>query len=95
MGYGDYIAISKKFTVVIISSVRSINKDEHNIATRFIHFIDSAYFNRVLLFMEIDCEPEKIYSSGTKYFEFKRTISRLREMNSEAYLNTQDVIDYY
>ena len=48
-------------------------------------FIDNAYFNRVLLFIEIDCNPEEIYIAGSRKAEFKRTISRLNEMNSASY----------
>ena len=87
LGYGDYVAISKKFEIIILSSVRSISEGENNIATRFINFIDNAYFNRVLLFIEIDCSPEEIYIAGNKKSEFKRTISRLHEMNSKDYSN--------
>ena len=87
LGYGDYVEISKKFEIIILSSVRAISRDENNIATRFINFIDNAYFNRVLLFIEIDCSPEEIYMSGSKKSEFKRTISRLNEMNSRDYSN--------
>lgn len=85
LGYADYVAISKKFKIIILSSVRAISKDESNIATRFINFIDNAYFNRVLLFIEIDCNPEEIYIAGSRKAEFKRTISRLNEMNSASY----------
>lgn len=87
LGYGDYVAISKKFEIIILSSVRAISEGENNIATRFINFIDNAYFNRVLLFIEIDCRPEEIYIAGNKKAEFKRTISRLNEMNSKDYSN--------
>ena len=87
LGYGDYVAISKKFEIIILSSVRAISEGENNIATRFINFIDNAYFNRVLLFIEIDCSPEGIYIAGSRKAEFKRTISRLNEMNSKDYSN--------
>lgn len=85
LGYADYVAISKKFKIIILSSVKAISEDESNIATRFINFIDNAYFNRVLLFIEIDCSPEEIYIAGSRKAEFKRTISRLNEMNSANY----------
>lgn len=86
LGYADYVAISKKFKIIILSSVRRILEDENNIATRFINFIDNAYFNRVLLFIEIDCNLEEIYIAGNRKAEFRRTISRLTEMNSASYV---------
>lgn len=92
LGYGDYVALSKKFGIIVLSSVRAISEDENNIATRFINFIDNAYFNRVLLFIEIECNPEKIYISGSKKSEFERTVSRLHEMNSKDYLKDNNKV---
>ena len=93
LGYADYVALAKKFEIIILSSVRSISEEENNIATRFINFIDNAYFNRVLLFIEIACKPEEIYIAGSRKAEFKRTVSRLYEMNSRDYaLNDKKVV---
>jgi len=85
LGYGDYVALAKRFKIIILSSVRAISEEENNIATRFINFIDNSYFNRVLLFIEIACKPEEIYIKGSRKAEFERTVSRLYEMNSRDY----------
>ncbi|MDC0864997.1 cell division protein ZapE [Rickettsiaceae bacterium] len=87
LGYADYVNICKSFRVIVLESVRAIEEDEQNIATRFINFIDNIYFARVLLFAEIICDIKKIYPKGKKIGEFARTISRLQEMNSANYLN--------
>ena len=86
MSYADYVNLTEQFKIIIVESVRKIRTDETDIVTRFINFIDNAYFNKVVLFMEIQCLPEEIYSSSKKKDEFSRTISRLAEMNSEEYL---------
>ena len=86
IGYGDYVAINERFKIIIVEKVRKILENETDILTRFINFIDNAYFNKVILFMELECEPELIYSAGHKKPEFKRTVSRLIEMNSNEYL---------
>jgi cell division protein ZapE len=85
LGYGDYVALAKKFEIIILSSVRAISEEENNLATRFINFIDNVYFNRVLLFIEIACKPEEIYIKGSRKAEFERTVSRLYEINSKDY----------
>jgi cell division protein ZapE len=90
LGYADYVTLSEKFEIIILSSVRCISEDEGNLITRFINFIDNAYFNRVLLFIEIDCAPEELYISTTRNKEFERTVSRLNEMNSKNYLHTEN-----
>lgn len=82
IGYADYVNITEKFNIIIIQNIRKITENETDIATRFINFIDNAYFNKVLLFMEAESSVELLYTDGKKINEFKRTISRLNEMNS-------------
>jgi len=86
IGYADYVNLTEQFKIIVVESVRRINEDETDIATRFINFIDNAYFNKVVLFMEIECLPEEIYPFSKKRGEFIRTVSRLAEMNSDEYL---------
>ncbi|MEA0970864.1 putative ZapE-like AFG1-like ATPase C-terminal domain protein [Candidatus Megaera venefica] len=86
IGYADYVNLTEQFKIIVVESVRRINEDETDIATRFINFIDNAYFNKVVLFMEIECLPEEIYPFSKKKGEFIRTVSRLAEMNSDEYL---------
>ena len=87
LGYADYVAICERFKIIILESVRPIAEDEVNLITRFINFIDNAYFYKILLFIELETEPDQIYKKGKKREEFIRTISRLNEMNSNEYLN--------
>lgn len=82
----DYIELGKKFEVIIVENVPIIAEDETDLAIRFINFIDNVYFYKVLLFISLATSPEKIYPRGRRVSEFKRTISRLHEINSESYL---------
>lgn len=82
LGYADYVNICKYFSVIVVSSVRNINEYESGLITRFINFIDNAYFEKISLFMELESSIEKIYEKGVKIQEFERTISRLNEMNN-------------
>lgn len=81
----DFVEIAKHFTVIIMENVPKIAKDETDYAIRFINFIDNIYFHKVLLFISLADEPEKIYPAGKRVDEFKRTISRLYEINSHDY----------
>jgi len=87
LGYADYVAICERFKIIVLESVRPIAEDEVNLITRFINFIDNAYFYKILLFVELETNPDQIYTKGKKREEFVRTISRLNEMNSNEYLN--------
>ncbi|MCC8372297.1 MAG: tRNA (adenosine(37)-N6)-threonylcarbamoyltransferase complex ATPase subunit type 1 TsaE [Rickettsia endosymbiont of Pseudomimeciton antennatum] len=87
LGYVDYVHICQKFSVIIVENIRIISSDNTDLAVRFINFVDNAYFYKVVLFMTLQDEPVKIYQNGLRGDEFKRTISRLHEMNSDSYVN--------
>lgn len=86
LGYADYVNLCQRFTVIMVENVNIIDSNNSDIAVRFINFIDNAYFYKVILFMTLEVEPIKIYQNGLRKDEFKRTVSRLYEMNSESYV---------
>ncbi len=81
----DYIEISKEFHTVILSNVPIINSDDE--ARRFISFIDECYDRKVKLIISAAELPEKIYVKSRLKEKFKRTVSRLTEMQSKDYLS--------
>ena len=85
LGYADYVNICQKYSIIILEDVPTISADNSDLITRFINFIDNAYFYKVLLFATLYTSPEEIYKDGKRAGEFLRTVSRLHEMNSEAY----------
>lgn len=86
LSYIDYVNICQKFNVIIVQNVQIIPPDNTDTVIRFINFIDNAYFYKILLFISLEDKPYKIYQGQARAEEFKRTISRLNEMNSESYL---------
>ncbi|CAK6513185.1 cell division protein ZapE [Rickettsia helvetica] len=90
LSYIDYVNICQNFNVIIVGNVHTIDANDTNTAVRFINFIDNAYFYKILLFMSLEDNPNKIYQGSARATEFKRTISRLNEMNSESYLLNND-----
>ncbi|MGX6960207.1 MAG: cell division protein ZapE [Rickettsia endosymbiont of Pentastiridius leporinus] len=91
LSYIDYVNICQNFNVIIVQDIQIILPEDTNIAVRFINFVDNAYFYKILLFMSLSANPNKIYQGSTRANEFKRTISRLNEMNSESYLLNNDL----
>lgn len=81
LGIVDYVEISKQFKTIVLENVRPIAENEGDIITRFITFIDNAYFHQVQLFMNIKVKPSDIYIQGPRKDTFQRTLSRLHEMN--------------
>lgn len=83
--YADYSYITKLYKIFVVESVRRIQENETDIITRFINFIDNAYYNNILLFLSSDCPLNEIYKSGKKQQEFQRVLSRLNEMDGMSY----------
>ncbi|RYE06535.1 MAG: cell division protein ZapE [Rickettsiaceae bacterium] len=86
IGYIDYINICQKYKIIILQNIIRIEANHSDLITRFINFIDNAYFYKVLLFATMEVSPQMIYPQGQRITEFQRTLSRLAEMNSESYL---------
>ncbi len=85
-GASDYLAIARTFHAVIIVGIPVMGPDMRNEAARFVTLIDALYEYRVKLLASADAEPDGLYPAGDGRFEFERTVSRLLEMRSEAYL---------
>ena len=87
LSYNDYIEICQHFSTIIIENVPVLHAENTDEAIRFINLIDNIYFHRNLLFITMDTSPEELYLNGKRSLEFKRTISRLHEMESDNYFN--------
>jgi cell division protein ZapE len=85
-GAADYLAVARTFHTVIVVGIPVMGPEMRNEATRFVTLIDALYENKVKLFVSAAVEPEELYPSGDGSFEFQRTVSRLKEMQSAGYM---------
>ena len=58
-------------------------------ARRFTWLVDVFYDDRVKLIVSAEAAPEAIFTEGDSSAEFQRTVSRLHEMQSVEYLQTE------
>src|SRR6185312_11276398 len=86
LGAADYIAIATHFHTVIIAEIPLMTPDQRNEARRFMTLIDALYEHKTNLICAAADVPDKLYVGGDGAREFKRTASRLIEMQSLAYL---------
>ncbi|MBI3517356.1 MAG: cell division protein ZapE [Proteobacteria bacterium] len=86
LGASDYLALAARFHTLIIDQVPELGQALHNEARRFITLIDALYESKTKLVMAAAAAPEHLYPEGTGAFEFRRTVSRLMEMQSADYL---------
>ncbi|HUA56301.1 MAG TPA: cell division protein ZapE [Candidatus Sulfotelmatobacter sp.] len=86
LGASDYLALASRYHTVILDKVPVLGPARHNEARRFITLIDALYESKTKLVMAAEATAEQLYPDGTGAFEFKRTVSRLMEMQSADYL---------
>jgi cell division protein ZapE len=86
LGAADYLAIAQRFHTVIIVGIPKLSADNRNQAKRFVTLIDALCDHKVKLLCAADAPPQQLYPAGDGSFEFERTVSRLMEMQSAAYL---------
>ena len=84
----DYLKIAHEFHTVILDHIPMMDYAQRNEAKRFIILIDTLYDNAVKLLASAGAKPDELYTAteGYEANEFKRTVSRLIEMRSQAYL---------
>jgi len=84
-GAEDYLAIAKQFHTIILENIPKMGYDRRNETKRLMTLIDVLYDTRRRVVITAEAPPEKIYYGTDLAFEFERTISRLREMQSSSY----------
>ena len=91
--YADYVDLAKRFHTVILSGVPTMSPKASDAARRFTWLVDVFYDDRVKLVVGAAAQPEALFTEGgdakTAAAEFQRTTSRLHEMQSAAYLQTE------
>ena len=82
----DYLEIATQFHTVFLSDVPQMPMRMASEARRFTWLVDVLYDRRVKLIMSAEVAPEALYTEGPLVHEFPRTVSRLKEMQSGAFL---------
>jgi cell division protein ZapE len=86
LGAEDYLKIAQTYHTVFLENIPKMTYDRRNEAKRLMTLVDALYENKTRLIVTADAPPDKLYYGHDHEFEFQRTISRLLEMQSEAYL---------
>ncbi|MFQ6546379.1 cell division protein ZapE [Aestuariibius sp. 2305UL40-4] len=85
LGPADYLAVAEAVRVLILEDIPQLGRSNFNEARRFVTLIDALYEAKVRLICTAAAVPEMLYVEGEGSFEFERTASRLREMQSEGW----------
>jgi cell division protein ZapE len=82
----DYLALAERFDTVFLERAPVLTPARRNEARRLVTLVDALYEARTRLVVLAEAEPEDLYPAGDGAFEFERTVSRLQEMRSAAWL---------
>lgn len=86
LGAADYLAIAVHYHAVILSGIPKMGPEKRNEARRFMTLVDALYEHNVALICSAADVPDRLHPVGESAFEFRRTVSRLIEMQSADYL---------
>ncbi len=81
----DYLAVAKAFHTVLLDRVPRMGRERRDAARRFVLLIDTLYDERVRLECSAAAAPDALYFEGDGAETFRRTASRLIEMQGADY----------
>ena len=84
----DYIELAEQFHTLLLSNIPVMDEYMDDKARRFIYLIDALYDKGVNIILSAEAAPEKLYTGDMLKFAFRRTLSRLIEMQSKQYNQT-------
>jgi cell division protein ZapE len=82
----DYLAVAQEFHTILLDHIPVLTPERRNQARRFVLLIDTLYDEGVKLICSAEAPPDALYAVGDGDDAFRRTASRLAEMQSEDYL---------
>jgi cell division protein ZapE len=85
----DYLEIASRFHTVILSGIPQMSAAMSSEARRFTWLIDVFYDHKIKLIMSAAVEPDQLYTQGMLANEFHRTVSRIMEMQSREYMDSE------
>ena len=92
-GPADYIEIGRLYQTILISNVPQMDENQNDVAKRFLTLVDEFYDRNVKLLLSAATTPEYLYTGKRLQKAFRRTVSRLIEMQTHDYLAKQHLPD--
>ncbi len=91
LGPTDYLAIANEFNTILMADIPRLSTEIRDQSRRFVTLIDALYEHNVKLICTAAVPVEQLTIKDNT-FDFKRTRSRLIEMQSDRYIQRQHLI---
>ena len=92
-GVADYIEIARQFQTVFVEGIPQMDDMDNDRARRFITMVDEFYDRNVKLIVTAQVTAQELYIGKRLAREYRRTASRLTEMQSHEYLGRPHLPD--
>ena len=92
-GVADYIEIARQFQTVFVEGIPQMDDMDNDRAKRLITMVDEFYDRNVKLIVSAQVAAQELYAGKRLAREFRRTASRLTEMQSHDYLGRAHLPD--
>lgn len=89
-GAEDYLALTRNYHTLFIEHIPTLGYDRNNETKRLMTLIDALYEAGTNVVVTAETLPQKLYRGSEYEYEFERTVSRLLEMQSKAYIEKAD-----
>ena len=89
LGSRDFLHLAHAYHTIIVDRIPVLTRERRETARRFMNLIDTLYDNGVCLIASAEAGPAELYPEGSGGDALARTVSRLMEMRSEAYLRSR------
>ena len=86
LGPADYGALASNFRALVVDGIPKLRADQRDVTRRFVTLIDELYEHQAKLICAAAALPDELCTEGDHAREFKRTASRLHEMQSATYI---------
>jgi cell division protein ZapE len=87
LGSADYVVLARNFHTILLDGIPRLGEDKANEARRLTLLVDTLYDERAKLICSAAAPPEDLFAGDPRGGDwFKRTVSRVLEMQSEEYL---------
>lgn len=83
----DYLEITQSYHTILTQNLRAIKPNENDLILSFIYFVDILYDAHCRLIISSSVNPDDIFLTDKIKYPTERTISRIKEMQSDQYVH--------
>lgn len=85
----DYLALAQDYRFVVVTDIPKLNDSKRDVTLRLVMLIDALYDRHRHIALSAAAPADYLYKGEALQVAFDRTVSRLMEMQSQSYRNSE------